>query len=159
MCLIIDANKAADFVNHPEVPEHATIYDWLENQAGTLALGGKLSLELSSISAMRRYLRTLIQAGRAKQYPDDAVNSEEDVVDASGLCRSDDPHIIALARVSGARVLFSVDDPLCADFRNTRLVPRPPGKIYRRAQHRHLLLNGPACRGYSAPRRQPDRVA
>ena len=44
--------------------------------------------------------------------------------------KSDDPHIIALALVNGARLLYSNDLALQKDFRNAKLVSKPKGKIY-----------------------------
>ncbi len=143
-------------MNKPDLPEHATINDWLEWHGGTIVIGGKVRKELCEIKAVERRIRVLLQAGRARTYPDDVVDSEQAVVEASGQCESDDPHVIALARISGARVLFSSDGALCADFRNSRLVPKPPGKIYRTAKHRHLLLNSPKCRDFPRSRNAPN---
>jgi predicted nucleic acid-binding protein len=158
MCLIIDANVAADFVNSPNKPAHATINAWLEQHGGTISVGGKLLTELTKVETVRRRLRVLLQAGRAKHYPQDAVDSEQQGVETSGICQSDDPHVIALARVSGARVLFSFDRALCNDFRNTNLVPRPVGKIYRTARHRRLLLAAPKCCDYRRSQARPELV-
>ena len=44
--------------------------------------------------------------------------------------KSDDPHVIALAQVSGARLLYTNDEDLQKDFRNTNLVNNPSGKVY-----------------------------
>jgi hypothetical protein len=52
--------------------------------------------------------------------------------------RSNDVHILALARVSGARVLFLRDNNLHSDFKNTKIL-RPKGKIYQGQRHKKLL--------------------
>ena len=47
-----------------------------------------------------------------------------------GSCRSDDHHVIALAQISGARMLFSNDGALQQDFKNIKLIDQPPGTVY-----------------------------
>ena len=44
--------------------------------------------------------------------------------------RSNDTHVLALARVSGARLLFTNDDDLKRDFANPDIIPGTPGQIY-----------------------------
>lgn len=106
----------------------------------------------------RRYFAELLRSGRARRYPDEEVDAEEALVQNTGLCVSDDPHVIALARVSGARVLFSEDRDLWNDFRNPRLVPPRGGKIYRKAQHTPLLRDARRCRAVAGGRSRPDIV-
>ncbi len=45
-------------------------------------------------------------------------------------CRSNDTHVIALAQISGARLLYSNDMALHKDFRNKSLIDKPRGKVY-----------------------------
>ena len=45
-------------------------------------------------------------------------------------CRSNDTHVIALAQISGARLLYSNDKDLYVDFKNKHLIDEPRGKIY-----------------------------
>ena len=118
------------------------------------SLVGKLSKELFNRIASRRYLRALLQAGRAYQIPDATVQSEEQQVTASGHCRSDDPHVVALARVSGARTLCSHDRALHQDFRNPDLISMPRGRVYQNATHTHLLRHDYSCPRGDQKRRQ-----
>lgn len=67
------------------------------------------------------------------------------IVDASLGCRSNDLHVLALARVSGARTLCTADGDLRRDFKDSRLVARPKGSIYSRASHAHLLKHSTSC--------------
>ena len=55
---------------------------------------------------------------------------EETRLEKKGLCISDDPHVIALARISGARLLCSNDKDLQQDFGTKNLIDRPRGKVY-----------------------------
>ncbi|MDE0306934.1 MAG: hypothetical protein OXI87_18940 [Albidovulum sp.] len=49
----------------------------------------------------------------------------------SANCESNDQHVLALARISGARLLYTNDQKLMDDFKNTELVSTPKGKVYR----------------------------
>ena len=53
--------------------------------------------------------------------------------------KSNDLHVIALARISGARLLYSDDKKLRKDFKNKHLVNSPRGKVYSKEDHQHLL--------------------
>jgi len=90
-------------------------------------------------NAIRRLLASLDRAGSAKQIPDSLVDSEERVVEALGVCKSDDPHVIALARAARVRLLCTLDENLQQDFRCKQLVDRPRGHIYKNSGHKHLL--------------------
>ena len=58
----------------------------------------------------------------------DQVNAKAE--ELKNECVSDDQHIIALAQISGARLLYSHDGDLQEDFRNKELIDRPRGKVY-----------------------------
>jgi hypothetical protein len=55
------------------------------------------------------------------------------------LCRSNDLHIIALARVARVGLLCSRDQALADDFTNRTLIANPRGRVYKYARHRTLL--------------------
>lgn len=114
--------------------------------------GGKLTQELSNNSSVRRFLRVLQQAGRAISFPDNLIEQEIRNVNALGLCVSNDEHIIALARISGARTLCSNDTDLHTDFKNRELVSNPRGRIYQNAEHKSLLEHTQACKAATARR-------
>ena len=70
-----------------------------------------------------------------------------------GACKSNDLHVLALALVSGARLLYTNDTALINDFGNPGIVARPRGKIYTTAKstnvtdaHRRLLAARDLCR-------------
>ncbi len=147
MCVIIDVNLAFRiFTSVPEA-DFRPVFDWLHapDKNGCVVFGGKLLKELSSREASRRYLLVLLRAGRAYRIPDAMVQSEEQQVTDSGHCRSNDPHVVALARVSGARTLCSHDRALHQDFRNAKLIAKPRGRVYQNATHTHLLRHDTAC--------------
>ncbi len=147
MCLIIDANVASlVFDSNPE-SNFALAFNWLHdpNKNGSMVYGGHLVTELFRTAKVRRYIRALYQSGRAYKIDDQLVDIETNNLVRSGLCCSDDEHVIALARVSGARTLCSHDQPLQVDFRYPQLVNNPRGSIYQRPQHAHLLRHSGSC--------------
>jgi hypothetical protein len=154
MCVIIDVNLAFRiFTSAPET-DFRPVFDWLHapGKNGCLVFGGRLLEELSNRIASLRYLRALLQAGRAYRFPDAIIQSDEQQIRGSGLCKSDDSHVVALARVSGARTLCSHDQTLHQDFRNPKLISKPRGRVYQNATHAHLLRHD-----YSCPRGDPKR--
>ena len=74
--------------------------------------------------------RELIRAGLVKQYDDDTVNTQTRAIRKQGNYKSNDPHIIALAQVSGARLLYTGDENLQKDFKDKSLIDNPEGKLY-----------------------------
>ena len=68
--------------------------------------------------------------GKILRESDETVNQREIDLADEGRCQSNDPHIIALAQVSGARLLYSNDKALQQDFKNQDLINNPKGKIY-----------------------------
>jgi len=156
MCVIIDVNLAFRiFTSAPEA-DFRPVFDWLHapDKNGCLVYGGKLFKELSNRTASLRYLRALFQAGRAYQISDARVQDEEQQVTCSGLWQSDDPHVVALARVSGARTLCSHDQTLHQDFRNPKFIAKPRGRVYQNATHTHLLRHDHCCPRGNRKRRQ-----
>ena len=137
MCIIIDANVASEISRGTDAAQ--PVVDWLTSGPGSVVAGGRLTNELSKVRGITRFLATLKRAGRFRELDLPSVDKEEKHLEALGTLRSDDPHIVALARLSGARLLFSQDKNLHADFRDRNLIANPRGKIYQNAAHSHLL--------------------
>lgn len=53
--------------------------------------------------------------------------------------RSDDPHVLALARATGVRLLYTGDPGLIADFKDKKFIDQPRGKVYSSAANAQLL--------------------
>ena len=148
VCVIVDANVACSVFKDPPDDDFLPVFEWLHNpkKDGHLVHGGLLTGELSGIDYVRRYLVRLNQAGRASVVPDDDLIPEQERVAAMGICKSEDVHIIALARTSGARTLCSHDTDLQHDFTNPQLISRPRGSVYQNRSHAHLLRHTSGCR-------------
>ena len=71
-----------------------------------------------------------IRGGRARTFNDEEVEERTEALKQSGLCQSNDQHIIALAQLSNARLLYTNDGPLTQDFVNSELIKDPKGKVY-----------------------------
>lgn len=148
MCVIIDANVASVIFKKRPDSAFQPVFNWIhdEDKDGCLVFGGKLAKELNQVQGARRYLRALQQAGRAILFPESEVNEEETRVWNTGLCKSDDPHVIALTRISGARTLCSRDKDLHDDFKNRKLLSNPRATVYQNPAHAHLLRHTQSCR-------------
>ena len=72
------------------------------------------------------------------------MDAEEGKLVAADACKSDDQHVVALASVSGCRVVYSHDGALHGDLTNTSLLT-PKCKIYQDETHVHLLYAAPPC--------------
>lgn len=145
MCVIIDANVAHEFGSIPPHRGARPVMEWIANKNGRIAIGGKLSEELFK-TRIKRWMLELIRNGSAVQYPNDKINSEAGGLDRAGSCTSDDSHIIALARRSGSRLLYTKDAKIQQDFKNKRLLDRPRGKIYSSRRNQDLLERCPQCK-------------
>jgi hypothetical protein len=141
MCAIIDANCAGDLMKAPPTKKAKVLIEWLRKK-GHLAVGGKLAAELAR-TPLAVLLLELDKVRRLAKYPHASLEMAE-----AGLktkCISNDSHIIALALISGARVLVSEDQDLWNDFRNPQVL-QPAGRIYRHERHKHLLDACGPCR-------------
>ena len=141
MCIIIDTNKIGGFLNAPSTPDAAPIHAWLASKKGTMvySIGGKLGKEQKDA---RRKLEDYNRAGRAILINAKLIESEQIRLQKIDNHKSNDVHIIALANVSGARLLYTEDRDLMNDFRDKKIIDHPRGKIYSSARNRNLLQKG-----------------
>lgn len=146
MCAILDANVVGDVFGGSPTLVGADFLDWLDQPGARLALGGKLLDELANHASFEKWAAEAIVNGRVRYLRREQIETAEASLPKAQI-RSNDPHVIALARVSGARILYSRDGDLCDDFRNPRLVPKPRGRILPSGEsanarrHRRTLLN------------------
>ena len=117
MCAIVDANVRDEVFGESKSPAGAFFLDWLTTGRGRLVVGGKLRAELADNQNFRVWLSQAVQAGRARSIDDSEVESATGDVLAESVCQSNDPHIIALARISGVRLLYTNDGLLQDDFK------------------------------------------
>lgn len=137
VCIIIDANVADAVCSCTD--DAKPVVDWLTTGNGKLVYGGKNAEELMKLSDVQRFIRSLFQAGRAVSVDGETLAQAERRINAKRVCRSNDCHVIALAVVSGARLLYSHDKALHADFKNEKLISNPRGSVYQKKSHAKLL--------------------
>lgn len=146
MCIIIDANVFHEgFSGRADAGKK--VFEWIAAKKTVMVIGGKLLKEIAGNSP--KAARWIQQGKLAKTViavNDSEVDDAEKRLDREGVCKSDDPHVIALAQVSGARLLYSNDRPLHQDFTNRELLNSPRGKVYStreyssfRPHHRDML--------------------
>ena len=132
MCAIVDANVVSEVFGSNLPPAGEKFFDWLNKGSGRLVVGGKLLEELEQGSAeFRRWGQEAQLAGKMKIVDKTEVDARTEQIQSEGAIRSNDPHVIALAQVSGARLLYSNDGNLQKDFDDKRLIDAPRGKFIR----------------------------
>ena len=150
MCSIIDNDVRHEVFGGKDVQTEAGrfFFSWLNNRQGRLAVGGKLLDELSEYSGFRNWLGQALQSGSAIRFPRATIDDETLALTSRKVCKSNDTHVLALARVSGARLLFTNDTLLRDDFRDPEIISNPRGRIYSTRvrknvvkEHRDILRN------------------
>lgn len=129
MCAIIDRNAAIVVfgINPPEAG--LEFIDRINKGKVKLVVGGKLLDELATTGA-REWVSQGIDSGLIITENNEAVINKTNKLCKNWSYKSDDQHIIALAQISGARLLYSHDGDLQKDFGNKKLIYRPRGRVY-----------------------------
>lgn len=139
MCVIIDADVVSEIfrvlplTKEDKRPEAGKkFFDWIDSNPDRLVIGGsKLKKELN-IESLQIWLQEVDRRGRRNQrkYDDREIDQRARELRTQNACKSNDEHIIALAQISNARLLYSKDENLHADFKTEKLLSRPRGKVY-----------------------------
>ena len=130
MCAILDNSCRDEVFGSGDRHEAAKKFlDWLGPKTN-LVVGGKLREELNESGAFSRWCQQAINAGWVITIDDKIVNERTEDLLNDNSCKSNDAHVIALAQVSNARLLYSNDGDLNSDFQNSNLIKNPRGKIY-----------------------------
>ncbi|MBC6415797.1 MAG: PIN domain-containing protein [Bdellovibrionales bacterium] len=134
MCLILDNNQWGDFLEKKD--DIIPIHDWLEKKNGKLIYSNHEKFkELSK--KYKNSLETYRQAGKAKLVLKEEVEEEiKKIRKSQYIMKSNDDHILGLAKAGNIKVLCSKDKNLHKDF--TTMIPH--GKIYQTKNHKHLLV-------------------
>lgn len=129
MCAILDADIVGEVFATDRHPVADFFFRWMK-RPGRLVVGGRQWRELQKNSAAKRWLLQGITAGRVRRVARAKVEAQTEEVAQDPRLASNDPHVIALARVGGARLLYSNDRDLQQDFKNPALTGPPRGRIY-----------------------------
>ena len=153
MCAILDANVVGQVFGTDRPAAGQAFFRWIDSGPGRLVVGGRLRRELDRGSHhFRQWRLQAVLAGRVTLLNDDAVDGRARALEQQNACRSDDPHVVAAAQLGGARLLYTNDGALQADFDDKALIDRPRGKVYSTRKrddltpaHRRLLANRNLC--------------
>ena len=151
MCAIIDANVVGEVFGPNPTPAGKEFRAWIIKGNGRLICGGELLKELKRIEGFREWAKVALDKGKMKNMNKKEVETRAEQIQTEHKLSSDDPHILALAQVSGARLLYSNDIDLREDFKNKALID-PAGSIYSTLRskkftpaHRNLLRKKGLC--------------
>ena len=154
MCAIVDSNAGFHLVGPSSTPPGRYFREWLNNRQGKLVVGGRLLSELKQNSVIKNWIASALASGIAKRVPDGLVNDLTENLQNNNVCKSDDEHVIALAIISGARLLYTFDTDLMEDFKNRQVLGGAVrGRIYTSTlkrpnlgrQHKQLLVRRDLC--------------
>ena len=153
-CAIVDANAASEVFGDAPSEAGARFRRWINSGDGQLVSGGKLQKELCRASGTFRLWVTAAQAaGQLIVVSAKELQSQIDYFEKHPNCRSNDAHVLALAMVRGARLLYTNDEALQQDFRDHTLINNPRGRVFSTRvnrqfdrQKRELLRTAPPCR-------------
>ncbi len=141
MCAILDANVTNEVFGQVKTPAGQKFREWLDSGRSFLVMGGKLADELTHDGRFRAWSETAIQYGRLRLFDRAKVNERADELHDSNACTSDDEHVIALAQLSGARLLFSNEPNLHKDFKSRNLIDDPRGKVFSTKDSKEFTLS------------------
>lgn len=129
------------------------MFDWLTVGNGRLVVGGLLLRELAGSGNFLRWMKAAQRSGRVVRVADADVATESRRLEEGAVCRSNDTHVVALAKQSGSRLLFTNDIELQRDFKNPEIINNPRGMIYTTLRskeasdvHRRMLARRNLCR-------------
>ena len=107
MCIIVDANRLGAFLSDPVNEDAAPVRRWLERRGGrrVYSTGGAFEQEVER--HVRKKLLDYVRAGRASLIPAEQYADDEHALRDHPDLRSDDPHVLALARSTGVRLLYT----------------------------------------------------
>ena len=130
MCAIVDANVVHEVFGPSLPPAGERFFAWINKGRERLVVGGKLLEELERDSDYSQWALQGQLAGTLRIMNPAEVDARTKKIQNEVPIKSNDPHIVALAQLSGARLLYSNDRDLMDDFRDQRLIDKPPGRVY-----------------------------
>ena len=154
MCAIVDANVAHEVFRITPAPAGEKFFEWVNMGTRRLVAGGRHLEELENSSPdFRQWATGALLAGKLRIVDYDQVHRRTLKIQGQAQFESDDPHLLALAQISGSRLLYSNDRDLHRDFRKKVLIDKPRGKVYSTLQtknftstHRRLLQQRDLCK-------------
>ncbi len=146
MCAILDANVIHEVFGSSPSEAGKQFLKWITDGNGRIVVSEDLLKELlKAPTGFVRWAKEARRTGKMIRGKEAQIKARSTVLHKSKECKSNDHHIIALAQVSSARLLYSRDRDLHQDFKNKQLIDHPRGRVYSRPEHKHLLTNSVCC--------------
>lgn len=130
MCAIVDTMVASEVFSDTPSDAGRHLREWINSGQNRLIVGGHLLYELKKNKDVYAWIQEALIRGNAKKFNPHRVTKKEKELKKHNRLRSDDGHTIALAQLSGARLLFSNDLALQRDFLDGKLIHSPFGNVY-----------------------------
>lgn len=138
MCLIIDANVIAEVLQKEPKDEYLPVKSAMVQRKAVGIYGGKLRREYEKVAKLRQLILEYDRQGMLRRVGDAEVDKATNVFAKDRRLKSDDPHVLGLAKVANVRLLVSHDHDLHIDFTNPDLMS-PAGRVYQDKSHQHLI--------------------
>ena len=145
MCIIIDANRLGVMFSQPNNEDIKPIHKWINGNHGMIvySTGGDFSGDVHGNA--RNALAELRRGGKARYVSPKMYKSMSEKISIGANCKSNDVHVLALALVSHARLLYTEDQALRDDFKTGKwknekfIISGPRGSIYSGKRNSDLL--------------------
>lgn len=140
MCVILDANSVSEILGQEKSIPGADFFNWIMKGGIKLVVEKTLLGELGRNSLFRKWYRNTFRtdnAIRISTKDDDKVEKRRKQLLQQDKGKSNDQHIIALAQISGARLLYTRLNNLIPDFKDFakgRIYPLGEGYNAKRAR-------------------------
>ena len=153
-CAILDADCIGEVFGNDESEAGAEFLRWVLDGKLRLVSGGHAQEELRKSIEFKRWAAAL--PPNLTVYRQRLIAAEKDKLDnrkeVHGDIRSNDTHVLALAMVSGSRLLYSRDNALRDDFADPSIILGPWGQLYNEGakdgladRHRERLESAHPC--------------
>ena len=131
MCLIIDVNKIDELLD-ADNEDMEPVRAWLSKSGKIVySISGNSSEERELYRSFPHKFREYSRANKLIRVNHNDVKNE---IKNLPKLKSNDPHIVALARLKNVKVLVSGDKKLHKDFKKIA-----GGGVYQKKEHKHLL--------------------
>ena len=145
MCIIVDANVIGGMLGDPANEDAAPVRRWIESGRGKLVYSTEGQFGAEIVGKARAKLLQYSQAGKARFVPSTDFEEIEMRLRRYRGLRSNDFHVIALAKAARVRLLYTKDAKLMDDFKNKAIIRNPRGKVYSGRRNQRLLEQS-SCR-------------
>ena len=153
-CAILDADCVGEVFGREKSEAGAEFLRWLLDGKLRLVSGGQAQEELRRNSEFRQWAAA--RPPNLMVFSQRLIEPKKTELDnrkrTSGDVRSNDTHVLALALVSGSRLLYSRDKALRDDFEDASIVLGPWGQLYNEGakdrlddRHRQRLSGAHPC--------------